>query len=367
MESQEPKPLSEQELERLLQEITQAESESEFMDKVSDSFQDVLEKLSADGVPLEQLLSGVKHGMGVAFGHHLGVLTLERLALTPGGEEEPVRSWDMSLRLPQERIQEVRSAWPEIRTRLEEALGFCPQELRLELSQTGRWSIGQGEMVIAERELPSEWKQPLHAFLAAHMSSFLTLNDVENRLQLLGLRDPILLRELRRYGLSLSLVHEVLQLLLAEQVSIRELRLILTRVLAGQHKSRETLALAEYAREALAPWLCHKYQAGPGRLRAIVLSETLELRNESEAYRSETGLHQNFPPRYLGTLRQQVSAALDRVGESSEPLILFTDRLSRPALGNLCARHFPKLGVLSWNEIHRGYELDVVGQVESPG
>lgn len=352
--------MNEQDIERILHEIFQTESETSLVDKVGESFQDILDRITADGIPAEQIISGVKHGLGVAFGHHLGVLTLERLAKASLNLEESP-SWEMSVGLPEAYINEVQSAWPELKARLEQEVGFSPTNLKLEVDED--WTVRQGGMILAQRDLPRDWFEPLVAYLSRWMHAFLTLDEVNRRLTILTQKSPAIAQVMAGHGISLSVIHEVLQLVLAESVPIAELDLMMIRILAGWPRTHDPIALAELAREAVSPWLCRRYQYRPGYLQAICLSEELDLLNETIAYQSEDGLYQYFPPRHVIRLRQTIRAALERL-EGCAPLILFTDRLSRPALGAMCAKHFPELGVLAWNEIHAGFEVEILATLD---
>jgi flagellar biosynthesis protein FlhA len=162
--------------------------------------------------------------------------------------------------------------------------------------------------------------------------------------------------------LPLGIVHRVLQRLLAEGVSIRNLPAILEVLADSAGATRDPGLLAEYVRAALADAVCRPFLGPDGVLRALLLSPETErqLRDKLSDAEGEEGL----APRDGQALLEGIARALESAPPiESKPVLLCAGPLRRH-VRRLTERPLPHLGVLSYLELSPQLNVQTLGTVE---
>ncbi|RIK72192.1 MAG: EscV/YscV/HrcV family type III secretion system export apparatus protein, partial [Planctomycetota bacterium] len=111
-----------------------------------------------------------------------------------------------------------------------------------------------------------------------HADEILTRDATKHLVDELKATQPTVVGELIPGVLSLAEVQAVLQLLLREQVSIRQLGLILETLGDYGPRTKDPILLAEYVRHRLARQICTRYRDAEGRLHVIALDPAMEER-----------------------------------------------------------------------------------------
>jgi flagellar biosynthesis protein FlhA len=184
-----------------------------------------------------------------------------------------------------------------------------------------------------------------------HASELLTRQEAKRLLDRLAESHPKLVEELVPKLLSLGEVHKVLQQLLREQVSIRDLSTILETMLDTGAVSKHPVLLVEAARQALGRALVRPLLGDDGHLRVVTLDSAIEeeLSRAFSAPASTTvaaGLQPSLVRRILEGLRR---VAGEQVAVASPVLLCSTP--ARFHLKRLLEPFVPKLVVLSPGEI----------------
>src|SRR5207245_3956417 len=112
--------------------------------------------------------------------------------------------------------------------------------------------------------------------LKRRANEILTRQDVQNLLDNLKQTNATVVNELVPAQLTVGQVQRILQNLLAEGVSIRDLATILEKVSDHASITKNPDELSEHARRALGPQLVKPFQAENGTVRAITLDPKLE-------------------------------------------------------------------------------------------
>jgi flagellar biosynthesis protein FlhA len=184
-----------------------------------------------------------------------------------------------------------------------------------------------------------------------HASELLTRQEAKRLLDRLSESHPKLVEELVPKLLSLGEVHKVLQQLLREQVSIRDLSTILETMLDTGAVSKHPVLLVEAARQALGRALVQPLLAEDGHLRVVTLDSSIE-EEISRAFSSPTstsaasGLQPSLVRRILEGLRR---LAGEQVAVASP--VLLCSSPARFHLKRLLEPFVPKLVVLAPGEI----------------
>jgi flagellar biosynthesis protein FlhA len=184
-----------------------------------------------------------------------------------------------------------------------------------------------------------------------HASELLTRQEAKRLLDRLAESHPKLVEELVPKLLSLGEVHKVLQQLLREQVSIRDLSTILETMLDTGVVSKHPVLLVEAARQALGRALVQPLLAEDGNLRVVTLDSSIE-EELSRAFSAPTsttaaaGLQPSLVRRILEGLRR---LAGEQVAVASP--VLLCSSPARFHLKRLLEPFVPKLVVLAPGEI----------------
>jgi len=162
--------------------------------------------------------------------------------------------------------------------------------------------------------------------------------------------------------LPLAVVHRVLQRLLAEGVSIRNLPAILEVLGDVGAATRDAGLLAEHVRPALADTICRPYLGADGGLRALLLSPDAE--RELRAGLAEIGGEETLAPRDSQSLLDGIARALESgLSFDSKPVLLCPAALRRH-VRRITERPLPHLGVLSYAELPPHVNVQTLGTVE---
>jgi len=196
-----------------------------------------------------------------------------------------------------------------------------------------------------------------------HAAMLLGRQDVQTLLNQVRETHPAIVEGLVPTLLPLGSVHRVLQRLLAEGVSVRDLPVILEVLADTATLTKDPGLLAEHARAALADVVCHPYVGQDGSLRVLLLGPQMELRlNEGlGTVEGEEGLHPS--------LAQPLLEAIARAVEAAPPFetkpVLLTSSALRRHIRRLTERTLPHLAVLSFAELSPNVNVRTVGTVEA--
>jgi flagellar biosynthesis protein FlhA len=195
-------------------------------------------------------------------------------------------------------------------------------------------------------------------------SRLLSLDDTHELLEVLKNDRPAAVDELVPGVLPLSAVQRLLQGLLDEQVSIRDLGRVLEGVGQRARTSTDPDALLEAARSALGPALAAQY-VRDGVLRAITLEPAVET-SIGEALRAgEQGVVIALDPVQAQRLVADISALQTTAEQRGElPVLLISGPLRLP-MRRLLRGALPQLPVIAFTEATGIHQIETVGQVSS--
>ncbi len=172
-------------------------------------------------------------------------------------------------------------------------------------------------------------------------------------LDLFAQQEPRLVDELVPNLLGLGEISRVLANLLAEQVSIRDLRSILEALADHARDTKDPEELTERVRRRLARHITARFKDEQGQVHALVLDPQAE-----ERFR-EGSLDAAAAQRLLASLDQQAHAF---AGLSSPPLLVCSPDVRR-AVSDFLGRRIPGLAVVSFAEIEPSASVRTLGVV----
>ncbi|OGC05887.1 hypothetical protein A3H38_06800 [candidate division WOR-1 bacterium RIFCSPLOWO2_02_FULL_46_20] len=196
-----------------------------------------------------------------------------------------------------------------------------------------------------------------------HADEIMTRQNVQSLIELVKNTNAAIVRELIPDLLSLGQVHKVLQLLVRERVSIRDLSTILERLADYAHLSRDINILAEYVRQSLARQICEKYTNKDSVITVVTIDPALEETMIGAIHQSEYGSFLALDPNVGEKVLVQISGHLRNFKRMKlGPVILCSPRL-RPHFKRFIERSFPDVAVLSYNEIVPQVKVQSIGMI----
>jgi flagellar biosynthesis protein FlhA len=191
-----------------------------------------------------------------------------------------------------------------------------------------------------------------------HAAELLGRQEAQELLEVVGRRSPKLVEDLIPTILSQSEVVRVLRLLLAEEISIRDLATILETLAEEAPRIKDAFLLAEVVRSRLSHAICQKVSDTDGRLHAVLLDSATEKHLRERLVQSERGqvLALDLNQSRLLINRLQTMAANSPIA----PLMIVAPDLRR-ACAELLRRFVPQLNVLSHHEVGARTEVRTIG------
>ncbi len=202
--------------------------------------------------------------------------------------------------------------------------------------------------------------------LRAHAAEVLTRQDVQALLDHLKESNASVVAEVGNDRISVGEIQKVLQHLLRERVSIRDLGTILETVSDNAGRTRDTDALGELARAALARALCRQWCGEDGVLEALTLDPHLEQRLRDAVQDTVAGAQLVLEPGEARLVLDAVARSAERMTALGQMPVLLCASAVRLPLRRLTERTLPSLAILAYNEVAPRTEVRAVGQVTLP-
>jgi flagellar biosynthesis protein FlhA len=199
-----------------------------------------------------------------------------------------------------------------------------------------------------------------------HCHEILTRQDVQGLLDNLKQTHPTVVSELIPVLLTVGQVQRILQNLLAEGVSIRNLATILEKVSDAATVTKNPDELAEYARRALGAQITKGFQDESGKLKVITLDPRLEQQLLQGVRQTPNEITMYVDPKLARHVMESLSQRVQKMlADGLPPLVLTAPHLRLP-FRRFFETTFSDLSVLSFPEIPPRVEIQNIGTVTVP-
>lgn len=196
-----------------------------------------------------------------------------------------------------------------------------------------------------------------------HLSEFLGRQETQTLLDNLAKTAPKAVEELVPSTLPLGVVQKVLQNLVRENVSIRDLLTIVETLADHGQMAKNSEVLTEYVRERLSRTIIKPYLDSQGTLPIITLDPKAEQTLQESVRQTDGGAFLALSPGTAQRLMQQINQVVERaVNTDGQPVVLASP-VTRPHLSQLVMRFLPSVPVISQAEIPADIRLASVGNV----
>ncbi|MEE1305774.1 MAG: flagellar biosynthesis protein FlhA [Agathobacter sp.] len=210
---------------------------------------------------------------------------------------------------------------------------------------------------------PSIIATHLTEIIRAHISELLTRQDVQNLVNNLKDSNPVLVDELVPKLLNLGEVQKVLQNLLEEGISIRDLLTIFETLADHAQTTRDTDVLTEYTRQALKRAISSKYFPANETTSVVTLDPKVEQEIMSSVKQTEQGAYLTLDPEKTKAIMESVESEVQKLESLGKSAIVITSPIVRMYFKKLTEDYFKDLIVVSYNEVDSNVELQSVGMV----
>ena len=210
---------------------------------------------------------------------------------------------------------------------------------------------------------PSIIATHLTEVIRQHISELLTRQDVQNLINNIKESNPSLVDELTPKLLGLGEIQKVLQNLLKEGISIRDLLTIFETLADHSTVTRDTDVLTEYVRQSLKRAISAKYFAANEATSVVTLDPKIEQEIMNSVKQTEQGAYLTLDPERARQIMNSVGEEVGKLENLGKNPIVITSPIVRMYFKKLSEDYYPDLIVVSYNEIDSNVELQSVGMV----
>ena len=210
---------------------------------------------------------------------------------------------------------------------------------------------------------PSIIATHLTEIIRQYLADLLTRQDVQNLINNVKETNPSLVEELVPKLLGLGDIQKVLQNLLKEGISVRDLVTIFETLADHAASTRDTDILTEYVRQSLKRAISSKYFPINETTSVVTLDPGLEQEIMGSVKQTEQGAYLTLDPEKTKTIMASVESEVGKLEKLGKNPIVITSPIVRMYFKRLTEDYYKDLVVVSYNEIDSNVELQSVGMV----
>lgn len=199
--------------------------------------------------------------------------------------------------------------------------------------------------------------------LQKYAGDFIGIQETKFLLDKLDAQFPEIVKEVQRV-LPVQKLTDILQRLVQENISIRNLRLIFQSLIDWGQKEKETVLLTEYVRSSLKRYISYKYSRGHNILPVYLLQPDIEEEIRKAVRQTSAGSYLALNP---ATAKKLIAAIKQEVGDftfSEQKPVLLTSMDIRRYLRKLIEKEMYELPVLSHQELTEEITVQPLGRIK---
>lgn len=227
-------------------------------------------------------------------------------------------------------------------------------ESRCENAQVAGYTVVDPSTVIATH---------LTEVFRRHLADFLGRQEVQALLDTLSKSSPKAVEDLVPNTLPLGTVQKVLQNLVRENVTIRDMLTIVETLDDYGAAIKNPDVLTEYVREKLARSIVKPYMDAEGTLAIVTLDPQADRTIQESLRQTDGGSYLSLNPLSAQHLVNNINKAVENAVTASGQPVVLTSPVVRPHVAQLVARFLPNVPVISQAEIPADVRLQAVGNV----
>ncbi len=202
--------------------------------------------------------------------------------------------------------------------------------------------------------------------LRQHAHHLLTRQDVQALVDVVKTKHPTLVAELLPDLVNIGVIQRVLQNLLREGISVRNLPLVLEAVADFAHVSKNPDDLSEQVRRRMGEFFVGDLESSPGVLEAVTLDPRIEQHLMQRVQRTPYDITLTLDPQLAQHLLGELNTRTgDMAAKGMQPILVTTAEI-RLAFKRFFEPSLPKLAVLSYQELPAQIEIRTFGIISLP-
>jgi len=231
-------------------------------------------------------------------------------------------------------------------------------EAQKEEAMLAGYTVVDPSTVIATH-LTEVFKRNLHEFLGRQ--------EVQELLDNLAKRAPKAVEELVPGAMDLGAVQKVLQNLVREHISVRDLLTVVETLGDYGRTVKDTDQLTEYVRSRMGRTILKPYMDSKGTLPIVTLAPKIDKAFSENLRQTEHGAYLAMDPALAQRIISLINDAAERAVNTDGQPVLLTTPAVRPHMAQLLHRFIPNLPVISQAEIPADVKLQTLAHVDMPG
>ncbi len=196
-----------------------------------------------------------------------------------------------------------------------------------------------------------------------HAHELLTREEVNGLIKTLKETSPAVVEEVVPAVLKPGEVQKILQNLLKEGVSIRDLGTILETLGDYAPRAKDPEVLTEYVRNALARTICLQHVEKDGRMYVITLDPRLEDVIKAAIERTDHGTFLSLSPPTVNKVGERLAREIEKLVAAGHPPVILCSPQVRAQVRKIAETVQPGIAVLSYNEILKDVKVESLGMV----
>ena len=210
---------------------------------------------------------------------------------------------------------------------------------------------------------PSIIATHLTEIIRQHIAELLTRQDVSNLINNIKENNAALIDELVPKLMGIGEIQKVLQNLLEEGISIRDLVTIFETLADHAPVTRDTDILTEYVRQSIKRAISGKYFPPNEVTNVLTLDPKIEQEIMGAVKNTEQGSYLALDPERINKIIESLTEGLRKLEDMGRNPIVITSPIVRLYFKKLASEYFKDIIVISYNEVESNIELQSVGMV----
>jgi type III secretion protein V len=199
--------------------------------------------------------------------------------------------------------------------------------------------------------------------LKKYSADFIGIQETRFLLGAMEGRFPDLVKESTRV-LPIQKIAEILQRLVSEDISVRNLRAILESLIEWGQKEKDSVLLTEYVRSTLKRHISYKYSSGQNVLPAYLLAPNIEDTVRGAVRQTSAGSYLSLDPAVSKKLVDNIKRAVGDLSASTQRPVLLTSMDIRRYMRKMIEQDLYELPVLSYQELTQEINIQPLARID---
>jgi len=199
--------------------------------------------------------------------------------------------------------------------------------------------------------------------LKKYSGDFLGIQETKFLMSSMEARFPDLVKEATRV-MPVQKIAEILQRLVSEEISVRNLRAVLESLAEWGQKEKDSVLLTEYVRASLKRHISYKYSSGQNMLPAYLLAPAVEDTLRGAIRQTSAGSYLALDPAVGKRLMESIKKAVGDLALATHKPVLLTSMDIRRYLRKMVEQELYELPVLSYQEMTQEINIQPLARIE---